>query len=63
MDNTKENITENVSVEQETPIEELEVEEEQNIFDESDTFYKASVEDPEVEIIEEVEVDKEEGAE
>jgi hypothetical protein len=63
MDNTKENITESVSVEQETPIEELEVEEEQNIFDESDTFYKASVEDPEVEIIEEVEVDKEEGAE
>jgi hypothetical protein len=62
MDNTKENITENVSVEQETPIEELEVEE-QTTFDESDDFYNASVEYPEVEIITDVEVDKEEGAE
>ena len=63
MDNTKENITENVSVEQETPIEELEVEEEQTTFDENDDFYKASVEDPEVEVITDVEVDKEEGDE
>jgi hypothetical protein len=63
MDNTKEKITENVDVKQETPVVEPEVEEEQNTFDDGDDFYKASVEDPEVEIITDVEVDKEEGAE
>ena len=62
MSNTKEKTVKPVDVKQETPVVMPEVEE-QTIFDESDDFYKASVEDPEVEIIEEVEVDKEEGVE
>lgn len=62
MSNPKEKMVKPVDVKQETPVAMPEVEE-QNIFDESDTFYKASVEDPEVEVITDVEVDKEEGAE
>ena len=62
MSNTKEKMVKPVDVKQETPIVMPEVEE-QTIFDESDDFYKASVEDPEVEIIEDVELDKEEGVE
>lgn len=50
MDNTKENTT-------------IDVEQEQTTFANADDFYNASVADPDVEIITDVELDKEEGVE